>query len=84
MKEYWMELLKENGPKKIIMIIVGNKIDLQEKEDVNRDEVRKYAKNENVNFQFTSEKDSTGIDELFNEIGNKYLSPDFNNNEEIN
>ena len=45
-----MELVKENGPKKIIMIIVGNKIDLQDKEDANEDEDGKYAKNENVNF----------------------------------
>ena len=82
-KEYWMDLVKENGPKKVIMYIVGNKIDLSEKEVVNEDEARAFAENENVNFWLTSAKNSTGIDELFNEIGNQYLSPDFNNNEEI-
>ena len=64
MKEYWMELVRENGPKKIIMHIVGDKIDLQEKEDVNEDDARKYVKNENANFWFTLEKDSTCIDEI--------------------
>ena len=82
-KAYWMDLVKENGPKKVIMYIVGNKIDLSEKEVVNEDEARAFAENENVNFWLTSAKNSTGIDELFNEIGNQYLSPDFNNNEEI-
>ena len=82
-KAYWMDLVKENGPKKVIMYIVGNKIDLSEKEVVNEDEARAFAENENVNFWLTSAKNSTGIDELFNEIGNQYLSPDFNNNDEI-
>ena len=82
-KAYWMDLVKENGPKKVIMYIVGNKTDLSDQEVVNEDEARAFAENENVNFWLTSAKNSTGIDELFNEIGNQYLSPDFNNNEEI-
>ena len=82
-KNYWMNLVKENGPKKIIMYIVGNKYDLLEKEVVKEEEAREYARNENVSFWLTSAKDSTGIDELFDEIGKKYLEPDFNNNEEI-
>ena len=82
-KGYWMDLVKENGPKKVIMYIVGNKTDLSDQEVVNEDEARAFAENENVNFWLTSAKNSTGIDELFNEIGNQYLSPDFNNNDEI-
>ena len=82
-KAYWMDLVKENGPKKVIMYIVGNKTDLSDQEVVNEDEARAFAENENVNFWLTSAKNSTGIDELFNEIGNQYLSPDFNNNDEI-
>ena len=82
-KKYWMNLVKENGPKKVIMYIVGNKYDLLEQEAVKEEEVREYARNEKVSFWLTSAKDSTGIDELFDEIGKKYLEPDFNNNEEI-
>ena len=82
-KKYWMNLVKENGPKKVIMYIVGNKYDLLEQEAVKEEEAREYARNEKVSFWLTSAKDSTGIDELFDEIGKKYLEPDFNNNEEI-
>ena len=82
-KNYWMNLVKENGPKQIIMYIVGNKCDLSEKEAVNEDEVRDYAINQNVSFYLTSAKNAIGIDDLFDEIGKKYLSPEFNNSEEI-
>jgi len=82
-KNYWMNLVKENGPKQIIMYIVGNKCDLSEKEAVNEDEVRDYANNQNVSFYLTSAKNAIGIDDLFDEIGKKYLSPEFNNSEEI-
>ena len=82
-KNYWMDLVKENGPKQMIMYIVGNKYDLSEKEAVNEEKAREYAKSQNIPLWFTSAKDSTGIDELFEEIGQKYLSPEFNNSEEI-
>ena len=82
-KNYWMDLVKENGPKQMIMYIVGNKYDLSEKEAVNEEKAREYAKSQNIPLWFTSAKDSTGIDGLFEEIGQKYLSPEFNNSEEI-
>ena len=82
-KEYWMNLVRENGPKQIIMYIVGNKYDLLEKEANKEEEVREYAKSEGIPLWFTSAKESTGIDELFEEIGKKYLSPEFTNSEEI-
>ena len=82
-KSYWMNLVKENGPKKVIMYIVGNKNDLIEQQQVKEEEVREYATNQKVSIWFTSAKTSNGIDELFEEIGKKYLSPDFTNNEEI-
>ena len=82
-KNYWMNLVKENGPKQIIMYIVGNKCDLSEKEAVIEDQAREYAENQHVSFYLTSAKNSIGIDELFDEIGKKYLSPEFTNSEEI-
>ena len=82
-KDYWMDLVKENGPEQVIMYIVGNKYDLSEKEGVSEEEIRKYAQSQSISLWFTSAKDSTGIDELFEEIGKKYLSPEFTNSEEI-
>ena len=81
-KNYWMNLVKEHAPKNIIMYILGNKSDLIERETVKEEIAREYAKSENVNFFLTSAKDRSGIDELFNEIGNKYLNPEFMNSEE--
>ena len=82
-KEYWMNLVRENGPKQIIMYLVGNKYDLLEKEAVNEEVAREYAESQNIPLLFTSAKKATGIDELFEEIGQKYLSPEFTNSEEI-
>ena len=78
---YWMKLVRENAPKNIIMYIIGNKADLIAKEVVKEEVAREYAKSEKVNFYLTSAKDRTGIDELFNEIGNMYLN-EFINSEE--
>ena len=83
MKDYWANSIKENGPKQMIMYIVGNKSDLYEREAIREEEAREYAKSQNIPLWFTSAKDSTGINELFEEIGLKYLSPEFNNCEEI-
>jgi len=38
-----------------------------------------YAKKEKVFFWQTSALDSRGIDDLFDDIGKNYLSPEFNN-----
>ena len=83
LKKYWLNIIKENGPQKMIMYIVGNKYDLLEREAVKEEEARAYAESQNVPLWFTSAKDSTGIDELFEEIGLKYLDPEFNNDKEI-
>ena len=78
-----VEFSKRKWIEKVIMYIVGNKYDLIEREAVNEEEARAYAESQNVPLWFTSAKDSTGIDELFEEIGLKYLDPEFTNNEEI-
>jgi len=81
-QNYWMNLVKEHAPKNIIMYIIGNKSDLIANEAVKEENAREYAKSENVNFFLTSAKDRSGIDELFNEIGNKYLNPEYMNSQE--
>ncbi len=64
------------------MYIIGNKSDLIEREAVKEEIAREYAKSEKVNFFLTSAKSRSGIDELYNEIGNKYLNPQYMNSEE--
>ena len=81
-KNYWLNLVKENSPKNIIIYIIGNKYDLLDRETVKEEEAREFAKNENIFFWLTSAKDAVGIDDLFDDIGKRYLSPEFSENPE--
>ena len=76
-KEYWYEQLKVAGEENMIIGIAGNKCDLFNQEQVPEAEVKKFAKEVGAVFHLTSCKESIGIDELFEECGEKYLQ---NNN----
>ena len=75
LKDYWIEEIKENGPRDAIIIIAGNKSDLYEHEAVDEDEVRKYCKNIDAIYQLTSAQTGEGVNELFNKIGKELLIP---------
>ena len=72
-KEYWYEQLKESGEENIIIGIAGNKCDLFQEEQVTEDEGKQFAKSIGAVFRLTSCKENIGIDELFEECGEKYL-----------
>ena len=74
-KDYWIEEIKENGPRDAIIIIAGNKSDLYEHEAVDEEEVRKYCKNIDALYLLTSAKTGEGVNELFNKIGKELLIP---------
>jgi Ras-related protein Rab-22 len=76
-KEFWYEQVKENGPKNIVIGIAGNKCDLYEKEEVNENEAREFAASIGAIFALTSAQNNSGISELFRDVGNKYLDPNF-------
>ena len=80
LKKYWFNEIKEFR-KDIILGIAGNKSDLIEKEEVNEDEARKFAKEINASFRLTSALSNIGIEELFLELTKKYLEE---KKEEIN
>ena len=73
---YWIPELKENTPKDTILALAGNKSDLYLEEQVNDNEGKNLAKNINAIYLRTSAKLNSSIDELFNNIGNKYLNPE--------
>ena len=85
MKSYWyqQEVLL-NTDWQPIYAVVGNKYDLYESSQVSNEEALEFAKSIRAIFQYTSAKQSSGINELFNKIGNKYFNPDFNLLEEEN
>ena len=75
-KDYWYSEIRENAPKEAIVVIVGNKSDLYEHEEVNDDEVKEYCKNINALHKQTSAQTGEGIQDLFDTIGSKILTPE--------
>ena len=85
MKSYWYEQeVLLNADEQPIFVVVGNKFDLYEKRQISDEEALDFVKSIRAIFQYTSAKNSSGINELFNNIGNKYFNPDFNLLEEEN
>ena len=72
-KEYWYDQLKTFGEDNMIFEIVGNKIDLYQKEETSEDMVRSYAKSIRAGFHLISCKENVGIKDLFEDCGKKYL-----------
>ena len=80
LKNYWYNEILKNGEKNVIFGIAGNKNDLYQNEEIKEEEVRKWANEINSIFYLTSAKNKNGIDELFNELGKKYIDKEFQNN----
>ena len=76
-KNYWHKEVEQLAGKNVILGIVGNKCDLYDDEAVPEYEARKYAKSINAIYALTSAQNNFGISELFKNIGNKYLDPNF-------
>ena len=86
LKEYWHNSVLETGPEDIIFHIVGNKIDLYDKEEVDRNDVDNYCKEINADVSFVSTKDENNsyIDRLFNKLGEKFINSEkFKKKEEL-
>lgn len=80
LKEFWLKEIHSNGPKAVIIFIIGNKNDLFEKEEVPEEEARKLADEEKAFFAVVSAKNCFGINELFRVVGEKHLSEYWKNN----
>ena len=76
-KDYWYESILNNGLEGVIFGVAGNKNDLYMNEKVDKQEVRDFSNEINATFRFTSAKQNTCIDELFKELGNKFVKSDF-------
>ena len=67
-----------------MLAIVGNKEDLLDKEQVDENEARDFAKENNALFFSTSAKNSDAINQLFIDIGKKYTGWNSNAKIELN
>ena len=77
MKNYWYKQLQENFDKSIVIGVAGNKSDLFVDEKVSESEARDFADKIGAIFELTSAQNNTGIIDLFLDVGNKYLDPNF-------
>ena len=74
-KNYWYEDIKEHAEEDIIIAIAGNKADKYDNEPVPEHEAREFAESIGAIFRLTSAQNNSGIDELFKDMGKKYLCP---------
>jgi len=64
----WLERVKENSSKNIKIILIGNKIDLEDKREVTFQEGEEFAKKNELLFLETSAKNFININESFNKL----------------
>jgi small GTP-binding protein len=64
----WLQELRENADSNIVVMLVGNKCDLQELRAVSTEEGVGYAKSENLLFIETSALDATNVQESFKRL----------------
>ena len=76
LKNYWYIEVRDNSPKDVIIAIAANKSDLYEFEEVNNEDLQSFANSINAIYKETSALNGTGINELFDNIGYKLLSPE--------
>ena len=64
----WLDSVKENSSKNIKIILIGNKIDLEDKREVTFQEGEEFAKKNDLFFLETSAKNFININESFNKL----------------
>ena len=64
----WLSELRENADSNIVVMLVGNKCDLQELRAVSTDDGVAFAKDENLLFIETSAKDATNVNDSFTKL----------------
>jgi len=65
----WIKELQQKGPPDVLIAIVGNKQDLEDRRKVSYNQVKAYADEINAFFIETSAKKNININELFINIG---------------
>ena len=77
LQNYWYDEIKTNCGVTPVIALVGNKIDLYDEQKVETSTAREFAKKIGAIFQLTSAKKNDGISNLFDNIGKKYLEPNY-------
>jgi len=67
----WVKELQKQGNPNIVIALAGNKLDLQEKRQVESDEAKSYADENGIMFMETSAKTDHNVTSLFEQIALK-------------
>ena len=77
LKNFWVSEVKQNCEPNALLGVVANKNDLYTSQQVPKEEGLKLADEIGAIFQMTSAKSGYGINNLFENIGKKYLDPNY-------
>ena len=77
LKKYWISQVQENCQSDVLLGIVANKNDLYIRQQVTKEEGLELAEKIGAIYQITSAKSGHGINNLFENIGRKYIDPKF-------
>lgn len=72
----WVEEIKESGMQNCVIMLVGNKTDLESSRKIPKDIAMRYAQENDLLFLETSAKKDKNIDEMFIELGRKLIKND--------
>jgi GTPase SAR1 family protein len=67
----WVQELQSLGPENIVIAIAGNKCDLDDKREVERETAKTYAEEIDAIFVETSAKTGDNVQEMFTDISKR-------------
>jgi len=72
----WIEELKTLGPENIIIIIAGNKADLENQREVQTSDAEKYAREISAIYIETSAKEDKNVQRMFEQLASQLPAPE--------
>jgi len=79
----WVKELQRQGTTNIVIALAGNKLDLEDKRQVETAEAKSYAEDNGLLFMETSAKVATNVNEIFVAIARKLPSKDNETNTDV-